>query len=298
MKNIIKLSRELFVSDILREINLSAQYIGSKKIKFNNISSYKNSNSQSLIFLTKKIFEKELNNNLSKVKSKIIILNFLEKKIRNKNLIVTKYPHHYISKIIQYLNSVSLIKENNFMSNSNYVSRNIQVGKNVKIGKNVNIYPNVYLDNCVIGDNVTIGPNTSIGYKGLVRYKYKNMNLNFTSAGKVIIKNNVEIGANCIIARGTIEHTIINNDIIIANNINIGHNCKINTLSEISSGSKIGGGVVIKKNCFLALGCKINPNIVVEENNFVGAGSVVTKNTLKNSKLFGSPAKRIASLKK
>ena len=127
MKNIIKLSKELSLYDILRKITLSKKYFGSKKIKFDNISSYKNSNSRSLTFLTKKIFDEELKKNLSKIKSKIIILNFLERKYRNKNLIITKYPHHYINKIIQYLNSETLIKQNNFQSNLNYKSRNIQI---------------------------------------------------------------------------------------------------------------------------------------------------------------------------
>ena len=294
----IQLSEDISISDILKNIRLSKKYIGSKKIKFDNIASFKNNNTKSLVFLTKEIFNTKLKKKFSSIKSKIIITDFEEKKLYRKNLIITKNSRHYLNKVIQYLNNQSLIKENIYKNSSSYFSKNIQIGKNVKIGQNVKIYPNVYLDNCVIGNNVIIGPNTSIGYKGLVRYKYKNLKLNLISIGKVVIKENVEIGSNCIIARGTIENTLINKDVIIGNNTNIGHNTNIDIQTEISSGCKIGGGVIIKKNCFLGLGCKINPNTVIEKNNFIGVGSVVTKSTTKNSKLFGSPAKRISFLKK
>jgi UDP-3-O-[3-hydroxymyristoyl] glucosamine N-acyltransferase len=297
MKDIIQLSKKIPLVKIINSIQLFSKYYGSKKVYIDSISSINYCNKNSLIFLTKEVFHKKFDNDFSKIVSKNLILDFESTKPKNKNLIFVKNCRIYFNRVLKLIKKEFMIKNFKKINKTLKLDKSIYLGKNVILGKNVKIFPNVYLENCVLGDNIVIGPNTSIGYRGLVTFKKNKQNITFESVGKVIIKNNIEIGSNCIIARGTIENTIIFENSKLGNNISIGHNCKIGKSTEISSGCKIGGGVQIKPNCFIGLGSRIKSNVIVEKNNFIGLGSVVVNNTFKNSKMFGVPARKIQSIK-
>ena len=119
--------------------------------------------------------------------------------------------------------------------------------------KNIKLFlgKNVYLSNCEIGNNVSIGPNTTIGYEGVTIYKKNKKNYKFPNFGKVIIEDNVSIGSNCSVMRGTLNNTILFKNVIMSNLINIGHSVHIGNSSVISSGVQIIGGAQIGSNCLV-----------------------------------------------
>ena len=291
--NIVKLSQKIYLLKFLKKNNIKEKYFGNKNIYFDSICSINFFSENSLTFLEKK-FTVKSNNNIKKKKPGIVITDGKNISGIGKNLIISKKPRELFIKILKILINDHLFKINYFNSNNKKFSK-VNIMENVKIGKNCEIGANVYLANCEIGNNVKIGPNTTIGYGGMTLYKKNKKDIKFLNVGKIIIGDNVTIGANCSFMRGGISNTIISNDVLISNQVNIGHDVIVLESTIISSGVQLIGGVSVGKKCILASGSILNANILVGNSCFVGLGSVVIKNIEKNTKVFGNPAKKISN---
>ena len=187
--------------------------------------------------------------------------------------------------------------------------QNVLIGKNVKIGKNTLIGHNsiiesnviigskciignnVIIKNTIIGDNVRVLDGAVIGKKGFGFFPEKNKNTRYPHIGMVIIGDNVEIGCNNTIDRGSLSNTIIgkntfiDNQVHIAHNVNIGCNCIITGQVGFAGSSKIGNRVLIGGQAGISGHLKIGNNVQI------GGGSGVVKNIPDNSKVMGYPAK-------
>tara|TARA_X000000950_G_C13921450_1_gene663728 strand:- start:11448 stop:12338 length:891 start_codon:yes stop_codon:yes gene_type:complete len=294
-KNILRLNKKIVAKKFFKENKLKLFSFLNSNLYFDNISSQKFPSRNSLIFIEKKNFDiKNKKENI--FKSCLIVTNdLLLKKKYKKNIIFSKTPRQLFLRILKILKKKNFFKyKNNF--NEKYKKSGVFILENVSIGKNCKIGKNVYLSNCEIGNNVSIGPNTTIGYEGVTIYKKNKKNYKFPNFGKVIIEDNVSIGSNCSVMRGTLNNTILFKNVIMSNLINIGHSVHIGNSSVISSGVQIIGGAQIGSNCLVGSRSAINANIKIGNNSYIGLGSVVTKNVDKNCKVFGNPAKKISKL--
>ena len=205
----------------------------------------------------------------------------------------------------------SAVSPNNKFFNSVKFGKNVCIGKNVTIGKNSIIGHNSIIEsnvrigiNCVIGNNVLIknaiiGKNVrvldgaTIGKKGFGFFPNKNKNIRYPHIGMVIIEDNVEIGCNNTIDRGSLSNTIIgkntfiDNQVHIAHNVNIGSNCIITGQVGFAGSTTIGNRVSIGGQAGISGHLKIGNNVQI------GGGSGVVKNIPDNSKVMGYPAKDI-----
>lgn len=147
--------------------------------------------------------------------------------------------------------------------------------------------------NTKIGMNVSIGPNCSIGISGQGYAKDNNEYIRFPQTGKIIIDDNVDIGANTVICRGAIGNTIIGNGTKIGHLVNIGHNVQIGKNVMIIAGAVICGSVMIDDNAWIGPGAMILNKIKIGKGAQVGIGSVVTKDVPDNATVVGNPARKI-----
>lgn len=170
----------------------------------------------------------------------------------------------------------------------------VEIGDNVIIGNNVQIVcPTVIGDNCVISSGVVIGSN-GFGYYENVHGK----NSLVPHIGGVVIGNNVDIGANTCIDRGTIEDTIIGDYSKIDNLCHIAHNVVIESNVFVIAQSMIGGSVLLKNESYIAPGSIIMNQITIGESSLVGMGAVVTKDVENEKVVAGIPAKVIREREK
>lgn len=180
---------------------------------------------------------------------------------------------------------------------SQYVSigHHSVIGKNVNIGNNVQIGHNVVIhDDVVIGDNTIILDNAVIGCSGVGASRDPQGNYhNFPHVKSVVIENNVFIGANCTISRGTLRDTIIKAGTKINSNSYIAHGVEIGAQCFISVSVTIAGSTIIGHNCWLAPGVTVRDRIKIADNITVGLGAVVTKDLDLAGSYIGHPAKKI-----
>lgn len=182
-----------------------------------------------------------------------------------------------------------------------YIAPNVFVGHDVTIGKNCFIAPNVsILDYCVIGDNVIIQAGTVIGSDAFYYNTKKDREVwykKMESCGRVVIENDVEIGAGCTIDRGVSHDTRIGRGSKLDNMVHIGHdtvlgaNCLLAAQVGIAGATTLGNGVILWGQVGVSKTLTIQDNVVVLAQSGVGG-------TLEAGKVyFGSPAED-ASVKK
>ena len=174
-----------------------------------------------------------------------------------------------------------------------YISGFCYLGKNVKIGEETFLYPQVtLLDETWVGKRVVIHSGAVIGSDGFgfVRLEDKTY-YKIPQIGRVVIEDDVEIGANVTVDRATTgetrigKGTKIDNLVHIAHNVTIGDNVAIVALVGISGSSQIGSGAI------LAGQVGITDHVSIGENAIIGAKSGVTKNVPSGAFVWGIPAR-------
>ena len=122
------------------------------------------------------------------------------------------------------------------------------VGPNVRIGRDCAIGPNVSIIHALVGDRVIIHPGCRIGQDGLDYVMGARGHLKVPQIGRVIIQDDVEIGANTTIDRGAASDTVIGEGTKIDNLVQIAHNVVIGRHCVLASQTGISGNAVIGDN--------------------------------------------------
>ena len=165
------------------------------------------------------------------------------------------------------------------------------VGTGVVIGADTFIGPNVTLSNCLIGDRVIIHPGARIGQDGFGFASSHAGHLKVPQIGRVLVGDDVEIGANTTVDRGSGPDTIvgagtkIDNLVQIGHNVKIGKGCIIVSQVGISGSTEIGDFVIIGGQAGLA------GHLRVGDRTKIAAKSGVTKDLEADSTVGGFPAK-------
>jgi UDP-3-O-[3-hydroxymyristoyl] glucosamine N-acyltransferase len=168
---------------------------------------------------------------------------------------------------------------------------NVTILEGVKIGKNCIIQPGVVIrEFCEIGNNVIIQPGAVIGSDGFGYVKIEGENVKIDQIGTVVVEDNVEIGGNCSIDRGTIGKTIIKKGTKLDNLVHIAHNVVIGEQGLITAQAGIAGSAIIGKNIMTGGQVGIAGHITIGDNVILAGKAGVTSNTKGDQKLSGYPA--------
>lgn len=163
------------------------------------------------------------------------------------------------------------------------------IGTDVKIGDNCLLHANVSIySNCVIGNAVIIHSGTVIGSDGFGFANDKGKWIKIPQIGRVIIKDRVELGANCTIDRGAIEDTVINENIIIDNLVHIAHNCTIGSGSAIAGQSGIAGSTTVGKHVLIGGQCGFAGHLNIADGSQFNGMSMVTNSISEPGQSFSS----------
>jgi len=173
------------------------------------------------------------------------------------------------------------------------ISADVTIGAACEIYPNVSIYPGT-----TIGDRVIVHAGAVLGSDGFgyVRDRKTGHYQKFPQVGRLIIEDDVEIGANTTIDRGALDETRICRGTKIDNLVHIGHNCQIGEDVVIAAQTGISGSVVVEKNVVIAGQVGIAEHVRIEEGVIVGAQGGVPSNKILRGKgvlFWGTPARPI-----
>lgn len=173
------------------------------------------------------------------------------------------------------------------------------IGDNVSIGSGCTLYPNVTIyKDCEIGDHVIIHSGAVIGADGF-GYTQKQVPDNpmepivhqkIPQLGKVIIEDDVEIGANSTIDRATFDVTRIGKGTKIDNLVMLAHNCQIGVHSLLVAQVGVSGSTKIGNYVTLAGQAGVIGHVTVGDQVVIGAKAGVTKSLAAGKKYAGMPA--------
>lgn len=214
---------------------------------------------------------------------------------KGKALLVSDDPFRDFNKLTihfkPFKSSNTAISASAKIGKDTIVQPNCFIGNNVVIGDNCVIHSNVSIyDDTVIGDNVIIHAGTVLGASAFYYKKRPQGFDQLLSGGRVIIKNNVHIGALCTIDRGVTGDTIIGEGSKLDNQIQVGHDTVLGKKCLIASQTGIAGCVVIEDEVTIWGQVGIKSGIVIAEKTVIYAQSGIGSSTESGKTYFGSPA--------
>jgi len=174
------------------------------------------------------------------------------------------------------------------------------IQEEVKIGAGAVIHAGVHIyDGVRIGRNVTIHSGSVIGSDGF-GYERNEIGelVKFPHVGGVMIEDNVEIGANTCIDRGTLGDTLIRHGACIDNLVHIAHNVVVGRHAVVIAHVMIGGGTRIGDFAWVSPSACLRDRITVGAKSSVGLFSLVTTDVPAGMTVFGSPAREVMNQKR
>lgn len=188
-----------------------------------------------------------------------------------------------------FIDESSTIGIDCFIGNNVVIEEGCVIGNNVQIGHNTVIKQgSIIEDFVIIGSNCTIG-GVGFGYEKDLDGVYQFM----PHLGKVVLKNNVEIGNNVCIDRAVLGSTILSRNVKVDNLVHIAHGVFVDENSLLIANSMIGGSTKIGKNVWVAPSSAIINGCSIGDNVLVGMGAVVIKSVADDKVMVGNPARAL-----
>ena len=228
-------------------------------------------------------------------KATTIIINKKVERPEGKALIFSEDPFSdyvfLVKKYRPFEPASRMISETAEIGEGTIIQPGVFIGNHVKIGKNCLIHANVSIyDHSIIGDNAIIHSGTVIGADAFYFQRKPHGYSKFESCGRVIIEDNVEIGACCTIDKGVSGDTRIGKGTKFDNHIQIGHDTSIGKNCLFASAVIVAGVTTIEDDVILWGQVAIQKDIVIGKGAVVLATSAVDKSIEGNKVYFGVPA--------
>jgi UDP-3-O-[3-hydroxymyristoyl] glucosamine N-acyltransferase len=185
----------------------------------------------------------------------------------------------------------AVIHDNAVIGDNCQVYSGVVIGPNVTIGSDGIVYPNaVIYDGCQIGDRVIVQSNASIGQDGFGFATHKGEHHKIPQIGIVVLEDDVEIGSNCVIERGTLDNTVIGKGSKIGDSVAIGHGTKIGPHCLLVPQAGVAGTAELGHHCVIGGQVGVVGHIKVGNMVRVGAQAGVINDVPDGMTIVGSPA--------
>ncbi len=282
-------------------------------IKISNITTLELAESSDLTFFSNKKYEKAFY--ATRAGACIVDKTYKDTTQANTILLISKNPYMSYAKAIDLFYEAIKPKKGDAIHSSVKIGKNCNIGYNVviesgveigdnatigahsfighgvKIGDRARVDSGVTINYSIIGDDVVILPGARIGQDGFGFATHHGKHHKIFHAGRVLIGNDVEVGANTTIDRGGILDTIISDGCRIDNLVQIGHNVYLGKGSIIVAQAGIAGSSVIGNYCALGGQVGIAGHLKIADGvQIAGQGGAIQDITTPGVVLGGTPA--------
>jgi UDP-3-O-[3-hydroxymyristoyl] glucosamine N-acyltransferase len=269
-----KKSKPTSLKEVIKALDVNAVIIGDDKLVVDNVAPLATAKRNDITFFHNPKYIEALK--VTNAGACVLSEEHVRYSPKDTALVVTQKPHLVYALLLEKfypdITQKATISKSANIDYSAKIGKNCSILDNVVIGKNVTIGDGVCIaSNSLVSDNVTIGEGTRIGSSVTIAYAIIGKNCDIYSGvrigqdgfgfvqggikvnqvGIVEIGNNVEIGANTCIDKGTLESTII------------GDNCKIDNLVQIAHNVEIGCGTIIAAQVGISGSTKIGKNVML-----------------------------------
>ena len=243
-------------------------------------------------------------------KATVVLINKQVERPEGKALLLSDDPFRDFNRLSQHFRPFepanTSISPSASIGDGTVIQPNCFVGNHVSIGRNCLIHPNVVLyDHTVIGDNVIIHSGSILGADAFYYKKRPEGFDQLISVGRVVVGNNVGIGALCTIDKGVTGDTIIGEGTKLDDQVHVGHDTRIGRRCLIAAQTGIAGAVVIEDEVTLWGQVGTTSGITIGEKAVVLGQTGVTKSIAGGKTYFGTPVdeareklKQLANIKK
>jgi len=216
----------------------------------------------------------------------------------NGSVIATKNPRLDFARALIVLDKLvgfRKLQEEPKFARTAFISPTAVIGKGVIIGSRSFVGHNVVINDGVhIGEDCIIKSNSVIGDSGFGFERDElGRPVKLLHLGSVIIGNRVELGSLNSVCRGTIQNTIIDDDVKTDDHVHIAHNCRIGRGSLITACVEISGGVDVGEYSWIGPNSSIIQKVKIGNKSFIGIASNVTKSVDDGMSVAGNPAKKL-----
>ena len=191
-----------------------------------------------------------------------------------------------------YIGAGTVIRGGAILGNKCHIMENVFIDSTVTLGDECIINPGVVISNkSTIGNRVEIGSGTVIGGEGFGYLPDGNKIMKVPQVGNVIIEDDVCIGANCCVDRGTIGTTLIRKGVKLDNLIQIAHNVEIGEYTIIAGQSGIAGSTTVGSGVLMGGQSGILGNVKIGDGVKIAAKTAVYKSVPDGVTISGIPAR-------
>ena len=268
---------------------INARLVGNPNLEILSLDTENDRQAKSIIFISSKKF---IPVNFSDYGA-ILTSENLKNEFPNCNILISSNPKLSFAKLSEIFSNYPCFLGLKSLSSTNKIKtgNNVSIGLNGMFGHNVVLEDNVIIGNnviishntticrdSIIGDNVKIGPGTVIGSEGFGNTLDEDGSwVHIFHHGKVKIFDNVSIGSNCSIDRGTLKDTLIHEGVIIDNLVHIAHNVVVGEKTAIAAKVGIAGSCIIGKRNMIGGMVGIVDHITTADDVIISATSTVSR---------------------
>lgn len=292
------------ISLSLREIvqHLGGEVLGDERVVVSRMASLASAGPGDLSFLASGKYRSQLD----ATRASAVVIGQEESGLTSLPRIVTDNPYAYFARVSALLNPVepvvpgvhpsAVVHPTARVPASASIAAHCHIGRNVELGEQVVIGPG-----CVIGDHVSIGEGSClhgnvtvyagcvlgrqcilssgvvIGADGFGYAEQDGRWVKIPQVGRVVLEDEVEIGANTTIDRGALDDTVIGTGCKLDNLVQVGHNCRIGAHTVIAGCVGIAGSARIGSHCRIGGAAMILGHLEIADGVTVSPGSMITR---------------------
>jgi UDP-3-O-[3-hydroxymyristoyl] glucosamine N-acyltransferase len=215
-------------------------------------------------------------------------------RVENPRLAFVRVAQHFFGRQpVHGVHPTAIVDPSAKVDPSAEIGPNVVIGANCEVGAHSIIHANVVLyAGSRLGQRVVVHSGTVIGVDGFgferdaTREPQKFMHL-----GGVVIEDDVEIQANCCVARGALGDTRIGRGSKLDCLVHVAHNCQVGKRNLLTAQTMLAGSVVSGDDVWFSPGCRILNNTRIGSNAVIGMGAVVMTEVPEGATVVASPAR-------